>query len=222
MEYKLILFDKIKSTQDYAIKLCNENKTELDKTIIVAKSQSSGHGRYNRHWTSPTGNLYASFIYKIDKKDPKISYYIAVAIVFSLKKLNIESKIKWPNDILIENKKVCGVLIEYVNNFIIIGIGINIKSSPKLTKYETTYLNKYLNKKTNVEEVLNLLIKNLNELLKKDFDYIYEKWMNFAIKNKEISYKDKIYKLIGIDKNGFLILKDEINTIKITSDEIYF
>lgn len=222
MEYKLILFDKIKSTQDYAIKLCNENKTELDKTIIVAKSQSSGHGRYNRHWTSPIGNLYASFIYKIDKKDPKISYYIAVAIVFSLKKLNIESKIKWPNDILIENKKVCGVLIEYVNNFIIIGIGINIKSSPKLIKYETTYLNKYLDKKTDLKEVLNLLIKNIDNVLSKNFDYIYEKWMEFAIKDKEISYKDKIYKLLGIDKDGKLILKDEINTIKITSDEIYF
>ena len=222
MEYKLILFDKIKSTQDYAIKLCNENKTELDKTIIVAKSQSSGHGRYNRHWTSPTGNLYASFIYKIDKKDPKISYYIAVAIVFSLKKLNIESKIKWPNDILIENKKVSGVLIQYIDNFLIIGIGINIKSSPKLIKYETTYLNKYLDKKTDLKEVLNLLIKNIDNVLSKNFDYIYEKWMEFAIKDKEISYKDKIYKLLGIDKDGKLILKDEINTIKITSDEIYF
>lgn len=222
MEYKIILFDKIKSTQDYAIKLCNENKTELNKTIILAKSQSSGHGRYDRQWKSPVGNLYVSFIYKTDKKDPKLSYYIAVAIANSLKELKIESKIKWPNDILIDNKKVCGVLIEYINNFLIIGIGINIKSSPNITKYETTYLNKYLNKETSVEEVLNLLIKNIDEVLKKEFDYIYYKWMEFAIKNKDIIYKNKNYKLIGIDKDGSLILKDEINTIKILSDEIYF
>ena len=77
--YKLISFDKIPSTQDYAHDLIAQKKA-TDKTLITALAQSAGRGRYRRTWVSHHGNLYASFIYKISERDPRLSYAVAVAI----------------------------------------------------------------------------------------------------------------------------------------------
>ena len=83
-----------------------------------------------------------------------------------LKEQNIQ--IKDPNDILINDKKICGILVEsYKNNkslFVIAGIGLNLASSPNLKKYKTTFLNKYLKKKVNKLDFLEFLKKNFNKL----------------------------------------------------------
>ena len=83
-----------------------------------------------------------------------------------LKEQNIQ--IKDPNDILINDKKICGILVEsYKNNknlFVIAGIGLNLVSSPNLKKYKTTFLNKYLKKKVNKLDFLEFIKKNFNKL----------------------------------------------------------
>ena len=114
--YKLISFDKISSTQDYAHDLIAQ-KTATDKTVITALAQSAGRGRYRRTWVSHHGNLYASFIYKITERDPRLSYAVAVAIAETLISFGLNPQIKWPNDVLIDGKKISGVLIEYSQNF---------------------------------------------------------------------------------------------------------
>ena len=127
--YKLLSFDKISSTQDYAHDLIARGDAH-NKTIIQALAQSAGRGRYRRTWVSHHGNLYASFIYKTTERDPKLSYAVAVAIAETLIALGMMPEIKWPNDVLIKGKKISGVLIEYSQSFVIIGIGINIKTCP--------------------------------------------------------------------------------------------
>ena len=158
--YKLISLDKIPSTQDWAHDLIAKGMAE-NKTVITAVSQTSGRGRYKRTWVSHSGNLYASFIYKVYERDPKISYAIAVAVAETLIHFGIQPKIKWPNDILVDGKKICGILIEYSQNFVIVGIGINITTNPTIKDYQTTKMKKFVD--VSVSDVLTVLMKKLDK-----------------------------------------------------------
>ena len=152
----MISFDKIPSTQDYAHDLIAQKKAS-EKTVVVALAQSAGRGRYKRTWVSHHGNLYASFIYRIEERDPRLSYAVAVAIAETLIQFGMKPQIKWPNDVLIDGKKISGALIEYAQNFVIVGIGINIKTCPTINEYQTTKMENYTD--ASVEDVLSVLMK---------------------------------------------------------------
>ena len=176
--YKLISLDKIPSTQDWAHDLIANQKAS-DKTVIVATSQTAGRGRYRRKWVSHTGNLYASFIYRITERNPKLSYAIGVAVAETLIEFGLIPKIKWPNDVLIDGKKISGILIEYFQNFVVVGIGINIKTCPTVSEYKTTKMNNFT--KVSVEDVLNVLIKKIDKLKSADFNFVRNRWTELAL-----------------------------------------
>ena len=217
--YKLLSFDKISSTQDYAHDLIAHGEIN-GKTIITALSQSSGRGRYRRNWVSRRGNLYASFVYKITERDPKISYAIAVAVAETLIHFGINPQIKWPNDVLVDEKKISGILIEYYQMFVIIGIGINIKTCPQISEYKTNRINKY-NPNVDTVDVLNVLIKKIDKWRNADFALVRERWMNLAIAlNKIIKYHGKSVELIGINEDGALVLRDGSRYVLTYGEEI--
>ena len=136
-------FEEIDSTNSYAKRLLAqaENQKDYHNSIIVAQSQTAGRGRLGRSFVSPAGTgIYASMIYcpQGGIQDPaKITAFSAVAVCRVLKKLyKVEPKIKWINDIYVNDKKVCGILTEGSANFetgmiesAIIGIGININNN---------------------------------------------------------------------------------------------
>ena len=216
--YKLILLDKIPSTQDWAHNLVVEKKAS-DKTIVVAVAQTAGRGRYRRKWISHTGNLYASFIYKITERDPRLSYAVGVAVAETLIEFGLIPQIKWPNDILINGKKISGILIEYSQNFVIVGVGINIKTCPTIPEYETTKINNFT--KTCVQDVLNLLIKKIDKFRDADFDIVRNRWTELALGiNKTIKYHGKEMEIIGLNANGALILRYNADYILAYGDEI--
>ena len=216
--YKLISLEKIPSTQDWAHDLIAKAQA-YDKTVIVATSQTAGRGRYRRKWVSHTGNLYASFIYKIQERNPKLSYAIGVAVAETLMEFGLVPKIKWPNDILIDGKKISGILIEYSQNFVIIGIGINIKTCPIVKEYQTTKINNFT--KVTVEDVLNVLIKKVDKLRSANFSVIRNRWMELAFGiNKTIKFRGKEMELIGLNENGALILRYGSDYILTFADEI--
>lgn len=216
--YKMISFGKIQSTQTYAHELIAYG-TASDKTVILADSQISGRGRYRRTWVSPVGNLYVSFIYNVEERDPKLSYAVAVAVAESLISFDINPNIKWPNDILINGEKVSGILIEYSKNFVIIGIGVNIKSSPKIDEYKTTSLHKYA--KINRDELLSVIIKKLDFWMIKDFSIVRKRWMDLAVGlNKTVKYRGGEVELIEINKDGALVLRNGTEYIMTYGDEI--
>lgn len=108
--------------------------TKGEGTIVIAEEQTQGRGRLGRNWTSPKGKgLWFSIILKPNMDPAKISRMTligAAAVNEALKELGIESKIKWPNDIVIDGKKVCGMLTEMscegdAANYVVVGIGIN-------------------------------------------------------------------------------------------------
>jgi len=217
--YKLLSFDKIPSTQDYAHDLI-ANHTACNKTVVTALAQSAGRGRYRRNWVSHHGNLYASFIYKINERDPKLSYAIAVAVAETLITFGINPQIKWPNDVLIDGKKISGILIEYAQSFVIIGIGINIKTCPRVNEYKTTKIENYV-KDIDIKDVLNVLMKKMDKWRGADFVSVRERWMNLAIAlNKIIQYHGKPAELIGLNENGALVLRDGSQYILTYGDEI--
>lgn len=217
--YKLLSFDKISSTQDYVHDLIARGDAH-NKTIIQALAQSAGRGRYRRTWVSHHGNLYASFIYKTTERDPKLSYAVAVAIAETLIALGMMPEIKWPNDVLIKGKKISGVLIEYSQSFVIIGIGINIKTCPTVKEYKTTKINNFV-KDTDINNVLGILIKEMDKWRKVNFLTVRERWMDLAAAlNKVIQYHGKPAELIGLNEDGALVLRDGSRYILTYGDEI--
>ncbi len=215
----MLSFDKISSTQDYAHDLIARGEAH-NKTIVTALAQSAGRGRYRRTWVSHHGNLYASFIYKSPDRDPKLSYAVAVAIAETLISLGLTPEIKWPNDVLIKGKKISGVLIEYSQNFVIIGVGINIKTCPTVKEYKTTKINNFV-KNTDINDVLGMLIKELDKWRRVNFLSVRERWMDLAIAiNKTIQYHGKPMELIGLNEDGALVLRDGSRYILTYGDEI--
>ncbi|MGL5150469.1 MAG: biotin--[acetyl-CoA-carboxylase] ligase, partial [Clostridium sp.] len=143
---KIIFFDEIDSTNLHAKKLASTGSPE--GTVVVSKIQNNGVGRLQREWVSPTGGLWFSLILKPPTTPinaGKIPLIAAASIYNTLSKLGYPCKIKWPNDILLNSKKVCGILTE-MNceldkiNYVILGIGVNvnIKSIPKLLEDKAT------------------------------------------------------------------------------------
>lgn len=218
LAYKLISFDKIPSTQLYAHDLI-ANGRATDRTVVLAEAQSAGRGRYKRTWVSHHGNLYASFLFTNEERDPRLSYAVAVAVAETLIYFGVLPQIKWPNDILIDGKKVCGVLIEYSRNFVVIGIGINIKTSPTVAKYKTAKLADY--KDISRDEVLMVLMKNLDVWVKKNFSIVRKRWTELAAGlNKTITHRGRSVELIGINEDGALVLRDGSEYIMTYGDEI--
>lgn len=216
--YKLISFDKIPSTQTYALDMVASG-TARDHTIVMAEAQSAGRGRYRRTWVSHHGNFYASFIFSAPERDSRLSYMVAVAIAETIMSFGIIPTIKWPNDILIDGKKVCGVLIEYAGAFVIVGIGINIKSNPTVAENITTKLENYAD--VPKAELLNRLMRNLDKWMKTDFAIVRARWMELAIAlRKIVKYRDQDVELIEINENGALVLRRGSEYLLAYGDEI--
>lgn len=216
--YKLISFDKIPSTQTYALDMVASG-TARDHTIVMAEAQSAGRGRYRRTWVSHHGNFYASFIFSAPERDSRLSYMVAVAIAETIMSFGIIPTIKWPNDILIDGKKVCGVLIEYAGAFVIVGIGINIKSNPTVAENITTKLENYAD--VPKAELLNRLMRNLDKWMKTDFAIVRARWMELAIAlRKVVKYRGQDVELIEINENGALVLRRGSEYMLAYGDEI--
>ncbi len=132
---QLYYYHQLATTMETAKKLAKKGNAE--GAVVIAGTQTAGRGRIGRTWLSPEGSLAMSVILKpsVDKL-PQLIMVASLAVVRAIKKVvGLETQIKWPNDVLIKGKKVCGILIENEVkgsriNFAIIGIGININFNP--------------------------------------------------------------------------------------------
>ncbi len=129
---------KLGSTQELAITLAENNPEALNGTVILAEKQDRGRGRINRRWISPGGGIWLSIILRPKipaKTSPLLSFVAALAVGDTItQKTGLESKVKWPNDILINHKKVSGILLDIAIKgsgieYAVIGIGINANAN---------------------------------------------------------------------------------------------
>jgi len=132
---QLYYYHRVATTMEAAKELAKKGAAE--GTVIIADTQTAGRGRLGRAWLSPEGSLSMSLILKPSLDNlPQLVMIASLAVVRTIKKVaGLETQIKWPNDVLIKGKKVCGILIENEVkgdrvNFAIIGIGINVNFDP--------------------------------------------------------------------------------------------
>ena len=132
---QLHYYPSLASTMDTAKKIAKETASE--GTVVIAETQTAGRGRQGRAWLSPEGSLAVSVILKPSLDNlPQLVMIASLAVVRAINKAaSLETQIKWPNDVLIKGKKVCGILIESEVkgekvNFAIIGMGINVNFNP--------------------------------------------------------------------------------------------
>jgi BirA family biotin operon repressor/biotin-[acetyl-CoA-carboxylase] ligase len=176
MRLKKFKFKKINSTNNTAIRIIKNSNFKIG--MVTADTQLSGKGQYGKKWISNKGNLFVSFFHEI--KNINISLSTLTKINCLLVKKTIEKyykkKIvfKKPNDLLINKKKISGILQEIIsvsgNEFLIVGIGVNLIKSPKIKNYPTTNLSELTNKpinKINFENELKVIfVKNLSRMYK--------------------------------------------------------
>ncbi len=216
--YKLISFDKIPSTQDYAHELVLSGRAS-DHMAVLAAAQSAGRGRFRRKWVSHHGNLYVSFIFACPERDARLSYAVAVAMAETIASFGVHPTIKWPNDILVDGKKVAGTLIEYAGRFVIVGIGINVNSNPTVDRYATTKLENY--SEIPMTELLNRLMRNLDKWRRSDFRAVRQRWTDLAAcLDRPITYRGEPAILVGINENGALVLRRDTRYLLVFGDEI--
>lgn len=190
MKIKTSRFNSVNSTNDEAIKLIKKNF--FSPRIIISKNQIKGRGTRGKKWDSIYGNIFLSIYFNLKYKK-NIVNEISILNAYILKNIfekysKHRIKIKWPNDLLVEGKKFCGILQETINvntkKYLIIGIGINSKFSPDAKKFNSTYLNKYSKNLTHNNKLIND-IKNTYEQFISD---IYE----FNISYLKKKYKEKL------------------------------
>jgi len=152
MKFKISRFNKVKSTNNTAIRIIKNHN--YDFGMISSDLQTNGRGQYGKKWVSYKGNLFVSFFFffinfKISlNKLTKINCLIVKKCISEYYKKMIY--FKKPNDLLIQKKKISGILQEKVNKFnhtyLIVGIGVNLIKSPFIRNYPTTHLRELLNK----------------------------------------------------------------------------
>ena len=165
MKFKKFKFKKVKSTNNTAIRIIQN--TQFKYGMIISDSQIRGRGQHGRKWISYKGNLFVSFFQELNKIKFSISTLTKLNCLLVKKLISKYTKkkiyFKKPNDLLIEKKKICGILQEIIyksnKKFLVTGIGINIKKSPYIKDYPTTNLYEIANKPIKMDEVENSLRK---------------------------------------------------------------
>src|SRR5215510_12981141 len=227
---KLHYFAEIDSTNAYARSLAEQGANEGE--VVVAETQTQGRGRLGRSWISPPFvNLYFSVILRprlLPVDAPQLTLMAAVALADTVASfISIPPTIKWPNDILVEGKKLAGVLTESSCDterieFVILGIGVNlnysIASMPEMIRQRATSLLSLTKKSIEREVFLQTLIQDLDrcygELEEMGFDSLAPRWEAFfGLRDKRVRI-EMIDKIIigtakGIDRDGALIVAND-------------
>ena len=239
--YFLQTLDDTDSTNVECRKMAERGSAE--GLIVQALSQSSGRGRRGRSWSSPKGNLYFSMLIKpkcIVSKALEISFVSAIAMCDALGALlppMVEVRVKWPNDILINQRKCCGFLLESSSEssgdvkWVIIGAGVNVESFPKDVEYPATSLSFEGSKNLALRDVLLSFLRHFkrwkNVWEEEGFSPIREAWMERSIgMGQRVTAKlvEESYTGIFSDLNAdgsLVMITDDGGKVVITSGDIF-
>jgi len=149
-DYHLLAFDALDSTNEEAKRLARAGGAH--GAVIWAKKQSGGKGRMGRSWVSQEGNLFVSILLKPEKpiaEMPQLSFVASIAVVEALSALfekDHKLSCKWPNDVLLDQKKLAGILLESFpcevdgKHWVVVGVGVNVDSHPNQVQFPATCL----------------------------------------------------------------------------------
>ena len=231
MQYNLLHFKEIDSTNSY---LKNTYRLLDNFTFVSADYQSKGKGREDRVWQSESGeNLMFSFLIKNEelmKRSSILSILTAVEVAKEIEKYGVDKvSIKWPHDVLIGDKKVCGILLEgQVPEYLVVGVGLNVnqKTFPEGLRRPATSLSLELTKNVNIDELKERLFKSIvnsfsslktEEYLDyfRNHNYLQNKRVRVLINNEPF-----IGEVVGIDDSFCLQILARDMLLHIDSGEI--
>jgi BirA family biotin operon repressor/biotin-[acetyl-CoA-carboxylase] ligase len=213
--FKVHHFKSISSTNDKA-------KSYPKGSVIVADEQTKGRGRFKRKWSSAKGGLYMSLVLSASEKQGYLTFIAAISVQKAVKKLfKLETKLKWPNDVLYDGKKLCGILSEgtFLGNVdkMIMGIGVDVNNKiPLSLKNKSISLKSILKKEINKEKLVKAVLKEFeilyNDHKNKKYSKILNLWKKLSHtlgrKVKAVTQKGTyIGKAVDVDKNCSLILR---------------
>ena len=206
--------DTVESTQDYAKNL----ETSGKQIVVTAQHQTKSYGQYGRKWIDIPGNLSVSLIIPAEDVTSNVTLISCIAIGDIILNHGVNIEYKWVNDVLIDGKKVAGILTEYCKGNLIIGIGLNIKQNPEnIVSIETTNL---------LTNGIDISSDKFLDLMLQSFTLHYNQWLQSGFKNFKHIWKSRAYKLnknvtivqgdsalsgtfIDIDDTGHIIIQNE-------------
>ena len=220
---KIIRYDSVDSTNKIAVHLTEQG--EREGTAVVADTQRKGRGRMGRAWISCPGNLFVSYIIngKTVKENPELSFLVGITVAESIEKLVPQTKCfcKWPNDIMLNDCKICGILIEAAaGGCVVAGIGVNLQSHPENVSYPTSSVLESTGRRIEPDEMCKCLsetlLTNLDIWRRRGFAAIRDKWLSYAYRLKEtvtVKQFEKTYTGIfqTISESGELIIENTEN-----------
>lgn len=238
---ELYIYKEVSSTNTIA-KFLSRHEVE-NGTVIISEKQTHAKGRSGKYWESPLGGVWLSIILKpnVDhSRLPLITLATGVAVAKTLEKIGVKNaEIKWPNDIMINGKKVCGILTEAVAKFntienVIVGVGIDanleVEDFPKELQSGTTTLKDELGRKGDENLLIKLFLEEFEKIseifYKKDYEVILKEWRKRSYTIGKIvevrepfnTYYDAY--VVGIGKEGALIVEKIDGTLeKVISGE---
>lgn len=234
IEWNIETHQKLKSTQDI-IRGMGE-ATAPEGMVVTAEEQTAGHGRHGRPWVSEKGNLYLSVLLRPPCKVQDIGQLAIVAGLTVAKTIDqyVQSPvIKWPNDVLIQDKKCAGILLETglsesnALKYVVLGVGINVVSAPE----EGTCLKDHTKKVPKLEALRDEFLEELNTCysvwIQDGMGKVKEKWLDMAHSKGtpvtvKIGERVESGKFHDIDEQGSLLLTDDELRLKtITAGEVY-
>ena len=234
LHWELSIFDEIGSTNDYLLKNSKEEKIAL----CLSESQTKGRGRNSKKWQSPKyENIYMSLSFSTNHDlnfFSSFSLVAAISVHRALIKHQIESEIKWPNDIYINSKKVGGILIESINkkttNVVVVGIGLNVfmKNNFEIDREWTSLAleneKMIFDRNIIIADIANELIINKKTFEKEGFGFFKNEFntLNF-LKNKNIKLSNQENEnavALEVNDDGSLNVRMQNKITKIVSGEV--
>ncbi|MCS7124622.1 MAG: biotin--[acetyl-CoA-carboxylase] ligase [Candidatus Bathyarchaeota archaeon] len=233
---KYMFFSReVGSTNDWAKELAELDAPE--GTVAIAETQTAGRGRLGRKWHSPKGGLWFSIILKPNLKPTetvKLVFLASLAVAETIRELySLKAETKWPNDVIVDGRKVCGILLEMKTVgerviYAVIGVGINVnidieKEFPRELWEKATSLEVVLGKKIVLETFFKALLEKMESLyqvfLEGGFSPVLAKWKAYASFlgcEVEVSSGDEKFEGVALDVNGggALVLKLKDDTVK--------
>lgn len=226
--YRLVALDTVASTNDEAKRLASEGAE--DGTLVWAREQSAGRGRHGRSWESPPGNLYMSLVARPEcsvAEALQLGFVAALAVGETLGSIvppMTDLRYKWPNDVLLNGSKVAGILLESatrgdgVLDWLVLGLGINVASHPRESRFPATSLRAEGAETLEVGEILEAFSRHfltwVNRWLDGGFAPIRKAWMHYAYalgERIEVRLGEEIVagRFAELDADGALILEME-------------
>jgi len=226
--FNIYNFKTLSSTNDKAKYFAEKDQNNL---VVIAEKQEKGRGRFGRKWSSESGGLYMTILLKEEnlEKIKYLTFIAAVSVAKTIKEISkLNGKVKWPNDVMVNGKKICGILTENISgkkNYALVCIGVNVnqKRFNKDLTNKATSLNIETNKNYDINKIIKIIIDNFNLLYKyyknENYNEIIDVWKKYShtlgknIKAKTLS-GSYTGKAINIDKDCNLILQLNNGKIK--------